>query len=64
MPSTPIAGQSAFGKMVVGAIEGVIVRPLCTGEELDPDCLLTELVRFLSMYQRGDPASGAAGGTT
>ena len=56
-PPTPNPQPSTFGELVVGAIEGVIVRPLCAGEELDPDRLLPELLQFLSIYERGRSGS-------
>jgi AcrR family transcriptional regulator len=52
---------SKFGELIVGAIEGVIVRPLCVGEELDPDRLLPELLQFLNIFEQGDPVSGCCG---
>jgi hypothetical protein len=60
-PDAPHSYPSAIGELIVGAIEGVILRPLCVGEELDPDRLLPELLQFLSFYERGDPASGSCG---
>ena len=41
---------STFGELLVGAIEGVVLRPLCAGEELDPDSLLPEMLQFLRFY--------------
>jgi AcrR family transcriptional regulator len=52
----PAPDPSTLGNLIVSGIEGVIVRPLCAGEELDPNHLLPELVQFLSMYGWGkDP---------
>ena len=42
---------STIEELIVSAIEGVIVRPLCAGEELDPDRLMPVLLQFLS-YER------------
>jgi AcrR family transcriptional regulator len=56
----PRAHPPLAGTLIIGAVEGVLVRPLFSGEPLDPDRMLPELIQFLEIYRRADPSSGAS----
>jgi AcrR family transcriptional regulator len=51
-PSSP---PPVAGELIIGAIEGVLARPLFAETAIDPDRMLPELLRFLDIYRRDPP---------